>query len=143
MLPLGPTGGPPRWNGGGGGPRIPGAGFVDCCNIKGSPLERGENTTFILNRKSVSKNTPNFCRAAKAKLTSATFTAVLQPIENKERYPGEEKVCCFTASVKNILCFTQNITNIIKFTTTYIPCPESLSGFHSGYLKRHTQKRKR
>lgn len=43
-LPLGPTGGPPRWNGGGGGPKIPGAGFVDCCNIKGSPLERGKNT---------------------------------------------------------------------------------------------------
>lgn len=44
-LPLGPTGGPPRWNGGGGGPKIPGAGFVDCCNIKGSPLEKRRKHT--------------------------------------------------------------------------------------------------
>lgn len=37
-MPLGPTAGPPRWKDGGGGPKIPGAGFVDCCNMNGSPL---------------------------------------------------------------------------------------------------------
>lgn len=66
-----------------------------------TPRKSRENTPLLLNLKKweafILKNTPNFCRAYKEKSNLATFTAVLQQVENKGRYPFEEKeVCCFT-----------------------------------------------